>query len=242
MTADTPAQRILVAIPAHNEQQLLGRALRAVLRSAAELRRHRPVRVAIGVAAHRCSDDTFALAADILTDAENIEAVVVRDRTSGSVGEVRRRLISQLAGWHLLPTETWILSTDADSVVPRDWMTSMMAIAERESAVAVAGMTELVDWSASRQARAAYQAIIAAGLSADGGHGHVYAANLAVRLDAYLAAGGFPDAESAEEHALVHAIRAGGGLVATPRAPKVRTSGRIPGRAAHGLANLLATL
>jgi hypothetical protein len=233
---------ILVAVPAHDEQQLLGRALEAVLHSAAHVRRQRPVRVVVGVAAHRCNDDTFSVATTALARADGIEAVVVQDQSSRSVGEVRHRLVSRLAGRQLPPSATWVLSTDADSVVPPDWMLSMIEVAEREAAVAVAGMTELIDWSTSSQRHTAYEAIIAAGLTEDGGHRHVYAANLAVRLDAYRAAGGFPSTASGEDHGLIRAIRANGGAVATPQHPRVRTSGRVPGRAAHGLANLLATL
>lgn len=242
MSASVPAARVLVAIPARDEQQLLVRALESVLIAADRLRRQRDVRLTIGVAAHHCTDDTFAVAAQALTGADGIEAVVVRDRVSATVGEVRHRLVQRLAGWRWPSADTWLLSTDADSVVPPDWMTGLLRVAEREDAVAVAGMTELVDWSATRQSRAAYAAIIAAGLTEDGGHRHVYAANLAVRLDAYAAAGGFPAVASGEDHALVQAIRAAGGRVATPREPTVRTSGRMPGRAAHGLGSLLTTL
>lgn len=234
--------RVLVAIPAHDEQTLVGRALDAVVRAVDDLRSRARCDVSIGVSAHRCTDDTFAAAAVKLASTSGIDVTVLRDERSQSVGGVRRRLINAMLTPGMSGAETWILSTDADSVVPREWISCMLHAASRADAVAVAGMTDLIDWDASPQARAAYERIIESGLTEDGGHRHVYAANLAVRLDAYLAAGGFPCADHGEEHHLIQAIRSAGGTVATPRYPRVRTSGRMPGRAAHGLGDLLATL
>ena len=236
-------RHIVVAIPAHDEQEFIESALLSVFAAvAAAERQGAALDYTIGVAAHRCADDTYEVASRTLAAANGVRGVVMRDRTSRSVGGVRHRLIRSLLTSTMAPSTTWILSTDADSLVPRDWITAMLAAADRSSAVAVAGMTDLVDWSATPQARAVYDSIIADGLLEDGGHSHAYAANLAVRLDAYLAAGGFPQVPHGEDHALLAALRADGATIATPREPKVRTSGRMPGRAAHGLGDLLADL
>lgn len=234
---------VIVAIPAHDEQDLIDRAILSVLAAIGTAQKQRPrLTFTLGVAAHKCSDDTFSVAARTLAAAGAVEGHVLRDESSRSVGGVRRRLIGALVEPAMRARSTWILSTDADSVVPSDWITGMLGAARPTGAVAVAGMTELIDWAATPHARAAYESIIEDGLTPDGGHRHVYAANLAVRLDAYVAAGGFPSVPHGEEHALIAAIRANGGPVATPRTPTVRTSGRMPGRAAHGLADLLAGL
>lgn len=238
-----PARHVVVAIPAHDEAALIEQALLSVLGAVASAsRQHRALAFTIGVAAHRCSDDTFAVASRTLAAAGGVRSIVTRDETSRTVGAVRHGLISTLITAEMDPSATWILSTDADSVVPRDWIIDLLAIAQRSDAVAVAGMTELIDWDPDPQTRARYDAIITAGLTPDGGHTHVYAANLAVRLDAYLAAGGFPSVRHGEDHCLLRAVRANGGVVATPREPKVQTSGRIEGRAHDGLADLLASL
>ncbi|WP_158716461.1 glycosyltransferase family 2 protein [Blastococcus sp. Marseille-P5729] len=242
MTPPRMRPRVLVAIPAHNEQLLLGRALEAAVQAVDDLRSQCPFDISIGVSAHRCTDDTFAVAGARLASADGVDVTVLRDKRSRTVGGVRRRLINAMLTPGMHAPTTWLLSTDADSIVPPQWISQMLQAAAREDAVAVAGMTDLVDWSANAQQRAAYDHIVEAGLTDDGGHRHVYAANLAVRLDAYLAAGGFPSVAHGEEHHLIEAIRAAGGTVATPRHPRVRTSGRMPGRAAHGLGDLLATL
>ena len=136
-----------------------------------------------------------------------------------------------------LPRE--LLSTDADSRVPLDWVASLLGPAERDDAVAVTGMVELVDWAATPAAREAYARIIEAGLRDGDHHDHVYAANLAVRLDAYLAVGGFPSVRHGEEAGLLAALRAAGLPVTSTQASVVHTSGRMPGRAAEGLGALL---
>ena len=43
-----------------------------------------------------------------------------------------------------------------------------------------------------------------------GPHSHVHGANLGFRASAYLTAGGFPPVPTAEDHALVAALTAGG--------------------------------
>lgn len=233
---------LLTAIPAHNEQHLIVTCLAAVRAAADDARLAFPgVRVHVGVAAHRCTDRTAELAAAATAGFDTV--TVLRDSESETVGEVRHRLARAMLPWlgDASPRRAWLLSTDADSQVPRTWIRDMVAIARRERSHAVLGMTELIDWNATPEARAAYDEIITAGLTEDG-HSHVYAANLAVRLDAYLDAGGFPSVQSGEDHGLVAALRAIGSRIATTRHPRVRTSGRMPGRAAHGLGAMLADI
>jgi hypothetical protein len=70
----------------------------------------------------------------------------------------------------------------------------------------------------------------------------VYAANLGVRADAWLAAGGFPHVPIGEEHALLTLLRAQGRPVTSSTTIRVRTSARLHGRAHGGLADLLRKL
>ena len=236
-----PIEHVIIAMPAHDEQQLVGSALTAVLAAIQHAEGQTGARFHIGVSAHRCSDATFSVASAALADGD-VDAVVLRDRDSRTVGGVRRRLISVLLDGSMPPDRTWVFSTDADSVVPRDWISGLLVAAESSGAVAVAGMTDLVGWQATQEERAAYDRLIADGLRPQAGHAHVYAANLAVRLDAYLGSGGFRDVPHGEDHCLLGRVRRHGGVVATPRWPRVLTSGRTVGRASHGLASLLASL
>lgn len=236
----------LVAIPARDEERRIGPCLAAVAdaaRAAVAAGAVREVRVA--VSAHRCRDDTARLARELLAAAPLDGWLVLEDERAGTVGAARDTVIrAALDRWPALGgSDAWLFSTDADSTPPEDWMMTLLAeIAARPGPPAGArGVVELVGWERSAAAQRRYDAIIAAGLR-DDDHDHVYGANLAVRLDAYLAAGGFPDVPSGEDHALVAALRRRGEEVPGIARSIVPTSGRTRARAAAGLGALLARL
>ena len=234
---------VVVAIPAHDEEALVASCLASVVRALAHARREGAIGVArILVSAHRCSDATAARAREALDGLPSwCRGEVVLDDEPPPVGAVRHRLLARVED---LPGATWVFSTDADSRVPLDWVTGMLAAAHPAGgprAAAVAGLVDVEHWHADPAAREAYARLVEAGLTPTG-HGHVYAANLAVRLADYRAVGGFPAPEHGEEHGLVAALRGSGRHVATPHHPSVATSGRTPGRAAHGLGELLARI
>lgn len=232
---------VLVAIPAHDEgEEILAclEHLAVAVRRAQACSAYTGVTVA--VSAHRCRDDTWAKASGALARMP-VRHRVVRDEVSRTVGEVRARLIRRVvAELGPEPTDTWLLSTDADSHVPEDWIVATLDQARRAEAVAVAGMVELRAWDAPAEALARYVALVDAGLTGEG-HTHVYGANLAVRLDAYLRVGGFRPGHG-EDQDLVDRLRAAGEPVLSRFAPLVRTSARHPGRAEHGLGALLDRL
>lgn len=231
---------VLVAVPAHEEATEIGRCLEHVVR-AARLASQHGIEVSVAVAAHRCTDETQARAERVLTDA-GARHLVVDDEASGTVGEVRARLVDEACrAWQLPPATTWLFNTDADSQVLPPWITQTLQFADARGASAVAGMVELHGWSAPPDVRATYASLIEAGVS-DDGHTHVYGANLAVRLDAYLAVGGFASVH-AEDQDLIDRLKATtNNEVAALLASLVRTSARRPGRAAHGLGALLERL
>lgn len=239
-TADLAAPpALLVVVPAHDEARRLPAALSSVGRALAGW--PGPSRVVVN--AHRCTDGTAAVARVALRPDGPLPGLVVEDATSVTVGEVRDRGVrAALERWPLAPGSTWLLSTDADSVVPAGWVRSLLDVAVSRSAVAVAGMVELTDWTATPEARAAYDSIVRSGITGPDTHEHAYAANLAIRLDAYLAVGGFPAVAHGEETALLAALAAAGWPVTSTRASVVRTSGRMPGRAREGLGHLLQQL
>lgn len=233
---------VVVVVPARDEEAKIGRcvaSIRRALRAATVSGAAR--RTAVVVVAHRCSDRTAARADAGLA---GVRHLVLADDISTTVGEARAGGVAAALG--LLGTGadeagTWVLSTDADSVVPVDWVEMIMTYAGR-GAQAVVGMTELVDAAWTDPAAAArYRMIIARGLRGEE-HDHVYGANLAVRADAYRAVGGFRGVPVGEDHAIVDQLVAGGHVVARPREIVVRTSGRRVGRAQGGLADLIATL
>jgi cellulose synthase/poly-beta-1,6-N-acetylglucosamine synthase-like glycosyltransferase len=235
---------VLVAVPAHNEQHRVGRCLDSVAASLREARAAGMVRrAAVAVAVHRSSDGTDLAVERWRGEVPDLEVFRRVDDLATTVGEVRHRLVTAackalgLRAAH----DGWVFSTDADSVVPPDWVTGILDHADSSRAHCVTGLVDLDGWQTHPDAAAAYEQIVQAGLD-EAGHRHVYGANLAIRLDAYAAAGGFPPHAHGEDHALVAQVRATGGLVAPAHAPVVRTSARMPGRARHGLGDLLHAL
>ncbi len=242
---------VVVTVPAHDEEDELPDCLRHVAGAVAQARAAGALsRVVVAVGAHRCRDDTLGRAHRVLAGLPDVEPLVAADPHSASVGQVRAGLVAAVCRRHaeLVPQAptTWLFHTDADSHVPPDWITGTLAQLRRRDAVAAAGMVALRAWDAPEAARRRYAGLVAAGLGTGGrdgeGHDHVYGANLVVRLDAYLAVGGFRDVVHGEDHDLVDRLHARGHRVPGLLTPVVSTSSRSPGRAEHGLGALLRGL
>ena len=133
----------------------------------------------------------------------------------------------------------WLLHTDADTTVPRDWALAHLGLAAA-GAVGVARMAELSGGLPPHAARR-HDRMVLAGTDGDR-HGHVYGANLGVRGDAYLAVGGFPADGPGEDHGLWRGLGAAGYPLRQPTRLRVLTSSRTAGRASGGLADLLHQL
>jgi hypothetical protein len=234
---------VLVAIPAHDEATTIVACLESVVASLVEAQAADEVgRARVAVAAHRCSDDTADQARRSLAGRTGIESVVLVEQQPLPVGAVRTLLIrAAAASGQPLSPRAWILSTDADTLVPRSWVRGLLAAAGAGDADLVLGLAELDDWAVGDEARRTYASLIDGGIH-DDRHDHVYAANLAVSWAAFTAVGGFPAVPHGEEHGLVRAVRAAGRHVVSPLWPRVRTSARMPGRATDGLGDLLARL
>jgi glycosyltransferase involved in cell wall biosynthesis len=218
-----------VVIPAHNEEDLLPSCLAAVRQAAAQL----SVPVHVVVAADACTDQTAARARE--------QGATVVETGARSVGAARRggadRVLQRTR--HLDPATVWLASTDADTLVPRDWLTRQLRYAG-QGWDGVVGTVTVTDWAGhpprvpslfNRRYRAWR-----------GRHPHVHGANLGFRATAYLAVGGFQPLCTAEDHALVNDMQAAGiRLLRTTRIPVV-TSARTRARAPRGFGWLLGTL
>ena len=73
----------------------------------------------------------------------------------------------------------------------------------------------------------------------DGTHPHVHGANLGIRADAYIDAGGWSDLTVAEDHCLWSRVRRRGWSTIASVGSVVFTSGRLCGRAMGGFADTL---
>jgi len=121
--------------------------------------------------------------------------------------------------------------------VPRDWIARQLAWAET-GVTAVAGIVK-VDSFRNHGANGAGVFSQHYVLNDDGTHLHVHGANLGMRADAYLDAGGWSDLALGEDHCLWKRIRERGWVARATTASVVTTSGRLRGRAKGGFADTL---
>lgn len=233
---------VAVVVPAHDEEALIGPCLAALATAARAVSSQ--VAVAVSVVLDRCTDGTAAVVRDavrrwwprsaVATLGNAVPRTIGELRTLGLDDALRRLGLADLG-------RAWLLSTDADTRVPPDWMRRHLRHAAA-GADAVAGMADLDSpHRLPPDVLCRYTALVDAGMAADA-HTHVYAANLGVRADAFLEAGGFPAVAAGEEHALLARLRAAGRHIVTPVDLRVRTSARTRGRAVGGLADLLGSL
>jgi glycosyltransferase involved in cell wall biosynthesis len=219
-----------VVVPAHNEEGLMPSCL-AALTEAARAVRGLPVHVV--VVADACQDRTAAVAGR--------SGTVVIEVNARSVG------IARAAGFHevlrrtsrLVPGEVWLATTDADTVVPPDWLERQVGYADA-GWDAVVGTVEVANWFGRHRDLAVMFAERYG--AADAPQPHVHGANLGFRASSYLAAGGFPGLPTAEDRAFVAALAASGSRILRTRALAVVTSGRRLGRAPQGFAAYLRNL
>lgn len=236
-----PRPTVLVVVPARDEAAHVEACLTA-LRSAAHyaVSTGAAAVVRIVLVANRCRDDTAARAAGLL----GRDGVCVEDTASRTVGATRRFGVEAGLGTLDGPADSnvWIFSTDADSEVPVGWITQGLAIAGADDAALVLGVTDLAGAPLAPGTDERYAALLRRQRRGPDDHDHVYGANLAIRADAYLAAGGFSDLAVSEDVALATACRDLGIVVATPTELSVSTSARVRGRAPGGLADVLLAL
>ncbi|HEY4463240.1 MAG TPA: glycosyltransferase family A protein [Streptosporangiaceae bacterium] len=219
-----------VVVPAHNEEDLLPRCLAAVRRAERALG---GIPVHLVVAADACSDRTAELAREA-------KAAVVETgaRCVGAARAAGMREVLRLTG-HLDPSSVWLATTDADTLVPPDWLRMQLAYAAA-GWDAVVGTVLVTDWSEHSPAvRRLFEQRY--GDSTDT-HSHVHGANLGFTVRAYLAAGGFGPLPTAEDHAFVQSLTAAGGRIARTGQISVATSARRAARAPLGFGLLLTTL
>lgn len=227
---------MIVAVPARDEQALLGECLAAVGVAVDGVRTVADVHVV--VAADRCADDTEAVAAMALA---RHHASIAR-AAAGNVG-VARALAVAAAATVIGPAaaaRSWIAMTDADSVVPPDWL-AVHLDAAAAGADAVAGVVAVDGWSDRSRA-----------LDAELGRHHraerragirpVHGANLGVSMAALTAVGGAPPRALAEDVELIDRLLAAGCDVRWDPGLVVRTSARRSARAPGGFSSLLDQL
>ena len=132
----------------------------------------------------------------------------------------------------------WLANTDADCRVPATWLQDQLVLA-RDGCEAVAGTID-VDSFAEHGPGVAERFRKTYLIHPDGSHPHVHGANLGVRADAYLRAGGWGGLATAEDHDLWRRLKQLRSRTISIGRMRVQTSGRRVGRAPLGFADALA--
>jgi len=223
---------IAVVIPARNEEALLPRCLESVLDACASL--PESTTVDIVVACDSSTDLTFQIAKQLLATQGCVVAM-----EAGAVGRARALATEVVFKRYAGPlSHCWLANTDADCCVPRSWLADQLQLA-MEGIQAVAGIVDVDSFGEHEMGvdmrfRNSYL------IHPDGSHPHVHGANLGVRADAYLLAGGWKGIDTGEDHDLWGRLIATAARRASTAAVKVLTSGRRVGRAPRGFADALA--
>ena len=227
----TRIDSLVVVVPARNEETRLPRCLAALADAVTaveeEFGTDAPA-ITVAVVLDRCTDGSAGIVA-------GWPLVTALTSTAGSVGSARHTGVEHLLAGRD-PGHTWVATTDADSAVPRRWLAVQLALAEAGTELVLG--TVLPDAELPMGARARWQgqhALV-------DGHPHVHGANLGVRADRYLEAGGFSPVDSDEDVALVAALRALGVHECRTALIPVLTSGRLTGRAPGGFGGYLTGL
>ncbi|MFF4308881.1 glycosyltransferase [Streptomyces sp. NPDC001507] len=226
---------LAVLVPAHNEQDLLPRSLEAI-RAAAQHPALYAVPAITVVTADSCSDGTVTTALRA-----GAQVVQVGGRNVGLArAAAAERALEMLGG----PEGLWLASTDADSLVPPDWLAFQQARAG-EGWDAVVGTVTVIPGPHHPPCLAArHQVRYTASRPAYGPwtHPHVHGANLGVSAESYVAVGGFPPVPVGEDRGLVAALGRGGHRVLRTAECPVATSGRLRPRASGGFGDHLVGL
>jgi glycosyltransferase involved in cell wall biosynthesis len=222
-----PISWVGVVVPARNEEELLPACIAGLRDAAAAV----GVPVEILIVLDACTDGSRLAASPASTLAVDV----------CNVGQARREGFAQLlrqrpAG--IADRQTWLATTDADTIVPPDWLARMLRHAAAGWTV-VAGTVRVDDWTGhSERAQTYWQS----SYENRDNHRHVHGANLGVRGDAYRLVGGMPAVALSEDVAMVLALEAAGEPVYRAGDLPVVTSARRQGRADGGFAAYLREL
>jgi hypothetical protein len=222
-------------IPAHDEADHIEDCLEA-LRIAVDHVRDEVASAHAVVVADRCRDGTAHVAARRLQGWGEVLEV-----EAGGAGRARAAGVRRLLElWPMDHERLWLASSDADTVVPPDWLTHQIGLA-RLGVVAIAGIVA-VDSFADHPPHVPVRWAELYDGPGTVSHPHVHGANLGVRADAYLALGGWEAVDRGEDLRLWRALEAAAFELASPRSLVVTTSGRSRSRVSGGFADSLNVL
>lgn len=236
MKAHATIDEVVVVVPAHDEQDRLAAALDSIEQAAS----HQDRTVSGVLVLDSCTDDTDIVGRSFVEGGGVVNwtmvATAARRASSARQFGLDVHLGTDDGFAH---NRVAVLSTDADTLVPVDWIAVHVGLLE-SGLDAVAGIVELAAEAQADLDHAAWFAEYTSNFRLGGHHPHVHCANLSVRLDALLAAGGFGHADRAEDIDLWNRLaQVPGALRSSTQASVVRTSPRRDGRVVGGFASAL---
>ncbi len=229
-----------VVLPVHDEEELALAALDSIDRAIAGVSDHF-VTTGIAIVLDACSDRSSELVTEwryrsFHRDANRFVEIVTTN--VANVGHARKlgcaALLRTWAG--IPPAAIWLASTDADSEVPRDWMSGQLK-ARREGGQVWVGPVSVHDWS-GRVAGTAEAWRRQYEIECRPIHG----ANFGIDAATYLDAGGFAEMSTGEDRDLFERTIALGAVVRHDPQLRVVTSSRRRARAPEGFAHALSSI
>lgn len=245
--------RTIIVIPVRNEAERIGSCLAAI----GSQRGRGANSLGILLFLNNCTDGTASAVAEIRRRLALPTRVIERDMAGAHAGWARREAMEAAARWldESGSADGVILTTDADSRVPADWVARNLAAIDA-GADAVAGRIALDPDEAARlpdalhargRLEGAYEALLTEleavidPRSDDPWPCHWTAsgATIGVRLSAYRRVGGMPAVPVGEDRAFVDRLMAADARVRHAPDIVVITSGRLDGRAPGGAADTM---
>lgn len=229
--AATHVDHIGIVVPAHNEQQRLPACLRGLVVAIHQV----AIPVTVIVVLDSCTDDSAAVIDAVRATSGGL-IVDTLEVGARNVGFARGAGMAEILRRHGAPG-TWLATTDADSVVPPQWLSAQLNHVGAGARV-VAGTVTVADWG--DRSRAVRERAVTEYVA--GRHRHVHGANLSFAATAFHDAGGFRPVPSDEDVTLVAAFTANAEPIAWALDLAVATSARRHSRAPQGFATYLSTL
>lgn len=224
---------LAVVIPARNEEQLLPSCLQALLAAVHRLRAETAARASITVVLDSCTDGTRRMLAGFQAGpGADLDLRIVEGRF-GAVGAARA------AGIASLPEQPglWIANTDADTVVPENWLLQQYLLASAGYGLVI-GTVVPDPADLNGEETAAWHALHSLGE----GHRHVHGANMGFSAAAYHRCGGFAPVSAHEDVDLAEQMQAAGVPWLATDTLRAVTSGRRDGRTPDGFSSFLRRL
>ena len=243
----------VVAIPVRNEAERIAGCLKALGRQTGV----EASSIGVVLLLNNCTDVTAQVVASVVPGLVIQVRVIEREFAGANAGWARREAMEHAASW-LEEGDAGpgvILTTDADSRVPTDWVARNLA-AFSTGVDAVAGRIALDEEEAARlpaslhqrgRLEGSYEALLTELESVIDPlphdpwprHWTTSGATLAVRLGTYRRVGGMPPLAFGEDRAFVSSLLSSDALVRHDPSILVTTSGRLEGRAQGGAADTM---